>query len=336
MNPNVSIVITSINSFNKVMQSYVNVATQNDWGFIVAGDTLSPHIDQKNLTFLSIADQLNSPFSYAKRAPVRNYGRKNIAYLHAIKHGAEVIIETDDDNFPYDHFCQLRGDRLNASTVKEDGFVNVFRYFTDKTDKIWPRGFSLSDIKRTLTPYDALKSNQHYCPVQCGLVDNDPDVDAIYRLLFDLPFEFEHKDRNVAMNKGSWCSFNTQNTTFYKAFFPLMYQPSTPMFREADILRSFVAQRILWENDASLLFHSPTVWQERNEHDLILDLREEVRLYGYNSDICKKLEDLDIKSGADYFYDNMIACYKVYKEYQMVNDLEFSLISAWFDDLSKC
>jgi hypothetical protein len=34
-----------------------------------------------------------------------------------------------------------------------------------------------------------------------------------------------------------------------------------------DIWRSFVAQRIAYENDWAVLFHEPTVWQSK-EHDL--------------------------------------------------------------------
>ena len=43
-----------------------------------------------------------------------------------------------------------------------------------------------------------------------------------------------------------------------------------------DIWRSFVAQRIAWTNNWSVLFDEPTVWQERNEHDLMRDFRDEV------------------------------------------------------------
>ena len=46
-----------------------------------------------------------------------------------------------------------------------------------------------------------------------------------------------------------------------------------------DIWRSFVAQRILQENDWAVLFHAPTVSQERNEHDLMRDFADEVPGY---------------------------------------------------------
>ena len=329
-----SVVITSIYPFNEVMRKISEGCKKSDWEFIVSGDTISPDIKAEGITFLDVKSQMDSGFSYAKKAPFRNYCRKNVGYLHAIKNGATRIIETDDDNFPKEGFFKPFEKNVNARKITQSGWVNAYRYFTEN-DNIWPRGFSLSDVKRKIDKYESLKDEALYCPVQNGLVDNDPDIDALYRILFTIPFNFEHKERKVSYGKGSWCSFNTQNTVFYKEVFPLMYQPATPQFREADILRSLVVQRILWENNANVLFYSPTVWQERNEHDLMDDLKQETRLYAYIKDVAKELEDLEIKSGEEFFQENMVKCYEVYKKYNFVNNLEFQLIDAWFKDLSS-
>jgi len=216
-----SVVITSINHYNEAMENIFQGCITNKWDFIIAGDTLTPKINTSGLKYLSIADQLDLGFEYAKKAPVRNYCRKNVAYLLAIKNGSDIIIETDDDNFPSEEFFKPKPDNIKTRIIGNPGFINVYRYFTDKTDKIWPRGFSLADIKNNIELYNNLEEKQLYCPVQNGMVNNDPDVDAIFRLIFDLPFEFEHKDRKIALKKGSWCSFNTQNTTFYKKYFPI-------------------------------------------------------------------------------------------------------------------
>ena len=114
-----------------------------------------------------------------------------------------------------------------------------------------------------------------------------------------------------------------------------MYQPATPQFREADILRSLVIQRILWENDAHLLFHSPTVWQERNDHNLTDDLKQETRLYAFIQELSHELEELDIRAGRAAFYDNMKKCYEIYQKYGFVTKLEFRLLDAWFADLES-
>jgi hypothetical protein len=51
------------------------------------------------------------------------------------------------------------------------------------------------------------------------------------------------------------------------------------LLKQQGCCRSFVAQRIPWENGWSALFESPTVWQDHNDHNLMRDLRDEVPGY---------------------------------------------------------
>jgi hypothetical protein len=100
------------------------------------------------------------------------------------------------------------------------------------------------------------------------LADENPDVDAVYRMTSLLPRSFR-SDRRVVLGAGVWSPFNSQNTTWWADAFPLMYLPEHCPFRMTDIWRSLVAQRIAWENGWNVLFHEPTVRQQRNEHDLL-------------------------------------------------------------------
>ena len=328
------LVLTSIHGEQPVLDKIRTGVESNNWQCVIAGDTISKPIrSTESLIFYSIIDQLSSSYSYAKLAPTRNYCRKNLAYLKAMEMGADVIVETDDDNIPYDEFFREREDTFDVKTVNNEGFVNVYSYFTEY-NRIWPRGFSLEDLKIELPPYDSLPIENKYCPIQSGLVNGEPDVDAIYRLIFDLPFEFEHKQRKIALARNSWCSFNTQNTTFFKEYFPLMYQPATPMFREADIIRSLVTQRILWENGLSMIYHSPNLYQKRNPHNLINDLREEVRLYGLTKEISIALRKLKLFTGNKNFHKNMILCYEKILSFGITKKNELEFIDCWFDDLS--
>jgi len=329
-----SIVITSVNPLNQAMQDYADLALSKGDLFVVAGDSISREVNYPGLHFLSLADQLDMGLSYPKLAPVNNYCRKNTAYLYSMINAADRIIETDDDNFPYPNFGEESSSRENCSVCEQTGFVNVYKYFTD-SQNIWPRGFDLSSLKTKIPTYDSLKTQNLHSPIHSGLVDNDPDVDALFRLIFDIPFDFEFKKRNVILGKGSWCSFNTQNTTFFPEAYPLMYQPATPLFREADIIRGFVAQRILWENDMYLKFHSPTVKQIRNPHKIIEDLKEEVKLYAFVGDLCNELEATKISAGPQNFQDAMVKCYSIVEKYGFIDKFEFDLLDAWFNDLVK-
>lgn len=328
-----SIVITSINPINQVMKDYAFLANNKKFNFIIAGDSKSPEIIYPGIDFLSIQDQINLNLKYPKLAPIKNYCRKNVGYLRAISLGATKIIETDDDNFPYSSFGEELQEHEPTKFLDEPGFANVYSYFTSNP-YIWPRGFDLTSLKRKLPSFGSLEVKNVHCPIHNGLVDHDPDVDALYRLIFDIPFDFEIKNRTLALGKSVWCSFNTQNTTFFPVAFPLMYQPATPLFREADIIRGFVAQKILWQNNMFLKFHSPTVMQVRNPHKIIDDLREEVKLYSHVGSLCEELIDTNIKGGINNFYDDMIQCYKVAEKYGFINSSEYDLIDAWFDDLS--
>ncbi len=145
--------------------------------------------------------------------------------------------------FPRPEFFGRRTRRLSVPSVTDAGWVNAYRYFTDVN--IWPRGLPLDAIQRPLPPFESLHTQDVACPIQQGLADENPDVDAIYRLVLTLPQNFR-ADRRVALGKGAWCPFNSQNTTWWPEAFPLLYLPSYCSFRMTDIWRSFVAQRVAW------------------------------------------------------------------------------------------
>src|SRR5262249_31382202 len=154
---------------------------------------------------------------------------------------APFIIETDDDNWPLPGFWHTRNNDISVKCLDEAGWTNVYRYFTDAM--IWPRGLPLTCIQRPVADINSLVDLQTMCPIQQGLVESNPDVDAIYRLVLPLPQTFR-RSVQLALGAGSWCPFNSQNTTWWPQAYPLLYLPSHCSFRMMDIWRSFIAQRI--------------------------------------------------------------------------------------------
>jgi len=250
----------------------------------------------------------------------------------AVKDNNEIIIETDDDNLPLDGFWDSRIKENKAYILEDKNWVNVYEYFTDS--KIWPRGLPLEEIMNKVPSLDQVQNQLVNTPIQQGLADDNPDVDAIFRLTYPLPLKFNHAE-NVALGKKTWCPFNSQNTTWFKEAFPLLYLPSHCSFRMTDIWRSFVAQRIAWTNDWKLLFHKPTVYQERNEHNLMKDFADEIPGYLNNTKICKELEDLDLNNGVENIYDNLIKCYEMLTENGYVGKEEMKIVDAWVQDLNS-
>lgn len=170
--------------------------------------------------------------------------------------------------------------------------------------------------------------------LQQGLADEDPDVDAIYRLVGNLPITFQRNDP-VGLVGQSWCPFNSQNTTWFSELFPLMYLPSFCSFRMVDIWRSFVTGAVLAANDEPLVFHNANVWQERNEHNLLRDFEAEVSGYLQNALIMEHLKSLDLPRGFDALGDAMRICYQKLVAEGIFPEKELDLVDAWLASLPK-
>lgn len=324
------LVITSIASQDHpVLKVFASETVKNGIQFIVIGDSKSPaEFNLEGCDFYSIADQQALPFKLAATLPVKHYARKNLGYLVAISNGAEIIIETDDDNWPLESFWNERKKVATAHLIENDGWVNVYKYFTEV--HIWPRGFALENIQDQLPVLN--QQTQLSCPIQQGLADENPDVDAIYRLSLPLPVSFNQAN-NIALGTHTICPFNSQNTTWFKEAFPLLYLPSFCSFRMTDIWRSFVAQRIAWTCNWPILFHQSTVRQERNDHNLMNDFKDEISGYTNNSQIVKSLIELNLASGIEQIGNNMILCYQKLIDLELVGSDEMSLLKAWLTDL---
>ncbi len=328
-----ALVITSIYSPNQALKRFAESALKNAIDFYLIGDVKTPKdFSLKECKFYSLTDQAKLPFALSGLLPHNSYTRKNIGYLLAIKNGAEIIFESDDDNFPLDIFFQEKNLNPNAYVLRNKNWVNIYKYFT--SENIWPRGFPLDHIKNAIPEISTLEKKSVRCPIQQGLADENPDVDAIYRLTQSLPIYFQGKD-DFAVGNGTYCPFNTQSTLFFKEAFPLMYLPSTCNARLTDIWRGLIATRVAWTNDWYILFTKPTVYQERNAHDLMHDFKLEMDLYLHNAKLCEYLNNLDLKSGVNYIEKNMLSCYQKMIELKLIQKEELHLLDAWFNDISR-
>ena len=107
-----------------------------------------------------------------------------VGYLYAIDHGAKYIYETDDDNSALDgllgfRYEQFRGLEMNCEP--KSMFVNPYAYFGQPS--VWPRGYPLEMISERSVTFNCsqFKITTDMPLIQQGLVNGDPDVDAIYR-----------------------------------------------------------------------------------------------------------------------------------------------------------
>ncbi|HEY5959584.1 MAG TPA: STELLO glycosyltransferase family protein [Polyangiaceae bacterium] len=328
---NRALVVTTINPPNVALRQMAQASAQHNVRFIVVGDTKSPvNFHLIGSEFLDIAAQGAAFPEFAAELPTRHYARKNIGYLLAIRDGAEAIQETDDDNIPRPEFWTPPSDIIQVDRARsENAWLNIYALFTDK--KIWPRGFPLECVANGREPSIVSGTTSRGLIVQ-GLADDNPDVDAVYRLLFPLPIRFNVR-KPVLLGQGTWCPFNSQNTTFRSQAFPLLYLPSHCSFRMTDIWRSFIAQRCLWELDEGLVFTSPTVVQERNEHSLLRDLEDEVPGYLRNDVLRRILEDCPLRPGDTMA--NLVKCYEALCAQSFFKSEELTLVQLWVRQLER-
>jgi hypothetical protein len=328
-----SVVVTSISAPNAALRELASQCKARGFSFYLIGDVPSPaDFSIDGCEFYSLARQQATGLKTAELLPTRHYARKNIGYLLAMRTRSRMLLETDDDNMPLPGFWDARKQEQRVRVLSGSGWTNVYSYFSETN--IWPRGLPLDAIQTLQPAFETLPEVESDCPIHQGLADGNPDVDAIYRLVLPLPIHFR-ADRRVAFGAGAWSPFNSQSTAWFPKAYPLLYLPSYCSFRMTDIWRSFVAQRIAWENGWSVLFTSPDVFQERNEHSLMRDFADEVPGYLNNRAIGGRLEALKLEAGPEAMGENLIRCYEEMIRLAVVDAKEIALVKAWAQDIAE-
>ena len=125
-------VVTTIQPPTKLMGDLSDKLVELDATLLVAGDAKGPaDYDLPTAEFLSLSRQDELGYKLSELCPKNNYARKNFAYLEVIARGAECMYETDDDNGPIGDWGP-RQREVEAQAVKQSGWVNVYRIFSDE------------------------------------------------------------------------------------------------------------------------------------------------------------------------------------------------------------
>ena len=317
------VIITSINSESECIKQYRNF---KDWNIIVVGDKKSPSIKSSgNLTFISTDDQKKLNYSLIKNIPFNHYCRKNIGYIYAIKNGADMIYDTDDDNIPYDFWQEPKLVQKESICFDKEVF-NICPLFSK--EKVWCRGLPLDIINNVQNPH---KEAGHFkLGIVQTLADKDPDVDAIYRLTINKPIIFD-KNISICLSKNTYTPFNSQSTFWTKETFPYLYLPMFVNFRFTDILRSYIAQRLIWDKDLYLSYTSPIVYQERNPHNYIKDFIDEIQMYQGVYDLVDILKNNNFNGSLVDAYN---ALYNNLSSSGFITKTELSSSNLWMENIT--
>jgi hypothetical protein len=304
-------------------------ASLEDWRLILVGDRKGPaRIDDPRIEFLDLASQAQLGFDTHGHTPENHYARKNLGYLHAMSLGAELIAETDDDNLPKPGWGRrVAFHHEDLKILGGSDFVNVYAEFTRQP--AWPRGFPLERLSAGHAP--AVQRRACRIGIWQHLADESPDVDAVHRLVFGGGLVFERAEP-FALAAHSYCPFNSQNTFWSREAFALLYLPTTVSFRFTDILRGYVAQRLLWERDRLLGFAGASVRQERNRHDLMDDFRDEIPVYTSVLDLVSELEAVPLPADPR---DGLAEIYGRLAKRGIVRAEELRGVEAWSRDVRE-
>lgn len=256
----------------------------NDWAkqgdLIIAGDLNSPrelegYVHELGGRYLTPEDQEH--WSFSKHIGWNCVQRRNAAVMQAYADGYDYVVTVDDDNFPTDtwvtdHVQHIEGnydDQADITTVEgEENWVNT-GVFT--VPKIHQRG----------TPYGVvghvrLFPNRVPPPVvvSTAQVLGSPDCDAITRITSDPQVTAVTHD--IVVGTLDWAAFNSQATVWRGDWAPFI--ACLPhVGRYDDIFAAFIAKRVMMRHGVSLYCGAPVVWQDRNYHDFVEDLRNELQ-----------------------------------------------------------
>ncbi len=282
---------------------------------VIIGDKKTPQWNKEKLPafvhYFSVEDQISKWPSLANLLPFNHYARKNLAYLWAIENGVSVLLDTDDDNSSELDVFQIEPNEYRVID-KEIEWVNVYGYFGK--EEIWPRGLPLDEARKPLSEIEKIPNRVDWHCFQ-SIVDGDPDLDAIGRMLY--PENHFFIDAEPLLLSGiNFCPTNSQATLWKKEILPLLYLPVTSSFRMTDIWRGIILSGYMHTHSLNMAFGKLNFTQDRNVHNLISDFYDEVPGHLGNRDI-KKLCDNIWKSSLPGALEWSVGILLVYE--QMVN-----------------
>jgi hypothetical protein len=306
-----AIVTTTINPPSKALHLF---AKKKEWKLIIVGDLITPHklfrdFEKKydNVTYLSPDDQDKKYPKLSKAIGWKKIQRRNLGYVEANSLGAEIIASVDDDNIPLGGWGEdlLIGKKTNVNyyNTKLDCFdpVGATNY-----PLLWHRGYPLQLIsqreykgsaKKTVTPN-----------VQADFWNGDPDIDAICRLEHAPECQFNNKFFPMSSNKIS--PFNSQNTFIsrevLKHYFVFPF-----VGRMDDIWAAYYVQALGFK----VVYGKASVFQARNVHNLIKDMKAEYLGYENNLEIVQAALNKTPDKILEFLPKESVESFKIYQKH---------------------
>ena len=192
---------------------------------------------------------------------------------------------------------------------------------------MWPRGLPFSSSKQRTDP--TIGKTSCYPIVQQYLAQSNPDVDPHYYMHSNVPQSLNTSAPALVIPRGVFSPYNSQATVhLYEALWSLLL-PRTVEMRDADILRSYIAQSLFYLiPDACLMFTPPAVTvgarKSLNNGDLPhINTSHVVRILKYHL------------MSFDTFEQALLGTYKLMYESQILGEEDIILMENWIGDLKS-
>jgi hypothetical protein len=311
--------------------------------FFVIGDRKTPHAEVDDLcrslglaTYYSPELQQELDYACSDLIGWNTIQRRNIGFLEALKWGADVIVTVDDDNIPMDRAYLYRFwgllnkpfSGLSVTRTSNDNWFDVGIYFDPP---ITHRGFPIDRC------YEAVQRIEHVVDVQIGVAAGlwfgSPDIHVVDRISQDPQVHrcSQLLHAGLVVDPRVSTVFNSQNTAFRRELTPaMMMWPGVG--RYDDICASLITQRVMRERGLHVHFGQPFVYQQRNAHDWMKDLHDELWGMTYILDLAEYLD-------GQYLVKDTSVLNQMHNLYTFLPSFVPSIVKecgqAWLEDCEK-
>ena len=273
------IVTTTINPPTEAIHKF---QAMKDWDLVVIGDKKTPadyHLDRG--IYVTPEEQEKYDPALSKAIGWNCIQRRSFGLLWAHDMKADIVAVVDDDNIP------LKGWGANL-LVGTEAEVNYYETGLPAFDpvgatnhpRLWHRGYPLQLLPKR--NYDRKSRRKIRVDVQADFWNGDPDIDAVCRMEHAPECDFDPGRFPLAANKMG--PFNSQNTFMRGALLKDYF-----MFPHVGRMDDIWASYYLQAKGAKVVYNKASVYQKRNVHDLVVDMRQEYLGYEHNLQIVEGL-----------------------------------------------
>ena len=298
------IVTTTINPPTNAIRKF---DAMKNWDLVVIGDLKTPkdyHLGRGVYLDPEAQERYDKDLSDAigwNCIQRRNFG---LLVAHDLK--ADVVAVVDDDNIP------LTGWGENLMIGEE---VEVNYYETDlpafdpigatNHAELWHRGYPLQLLPKR--EYSRKTKKRVHVDAQADFWNGDPDLDAVCRMEHAPKCDFDPRAFPIAANKLS--PFNSQNTFLAGAMLK-DYFLYPHVGRVDDIWAAYYVQAMGYR----VVYGEASVYQDRNVHDPVQDMKQEYLGYENNLTIVQELPQ-NVDALLAYLPARATSAFEIYKRH---------------------